>query len=475
MGVVILGHRRATPLIRVTLALLACGLAALLPAALPAGALAASGDLVWSYTDDSPSHRFDYISAAVPGPNGSMYAAFGWGDDWVDSADLGMYRFRPKADPPGPVVWQTTYDDPDYHLEDFPIAMTTDPKGNAIAGGATRTTPEGMDWIVVKWLADGTQVWTATLGGPAHANDWIQDVFCDRAGNVYACGVITLPGSDYEWAVAKFRASDGKLLWKYVYSGPKTSTLDDWAEALVVDAAGNVYVTGFSENLKGDKDLLVMKLSAKGKAVWKRRVDGVEHGDDAGEHIVLRAGKVYVAGLTWPAVPGGAGLLLARYSTTGTRAWVRTWQGVAGAIMAARGLAVDGAGNAVVAGAALGGTPNWRAFVSSWNAAGKLRWADIYWRTTTDDPAEFNALAVDGKGRIWAASSVGTPGSTKDALLARYQPSGKRLWLRTFDRADHGDDWFNVLTLLGGSSLFAGGVTGTATNNDDVLAATYVR
>ena len=322
---------------------------------------------------------------------------------------------------------------------------------------------------------NGAQAWTASLGGPTHANDWISDLDCDAPAMPMRADFITVAGSDYDWVVAKFRGSDGKLLWKYVYSGPRPRRSGDWAQALVVDATGDVYVTGFSANLAGDRDMLVMKLSAKGKAVWMRRVAGVEHADDAGEHIVLRAGKVYVAGMTRPAVGNVAGLLLARFSTTGTRAWVRTWQGVPSAIMEARGLAVDGAGNAVVAGAALGGTPNWRAFVSSWSAAGKLRWSDVYWRTATDDPAEFNALAVDGKGRIWAAGSVGTAGSTQDGLLARYTKSGARVWLQTFDGEAHGDDWFNTLALWGTSALFAGGVTGSATGWDDVLAARYVR
>jgi hypothetical protein len=49
------------------------------------------------------------------------------------------------------------------------------------------------------------------------------------------------------------------------------------------------------------------------------------------------------------------------------------------------------------------------------------------------------------------------------------------VWTRTFDGDEHRDDWFNVVTLWGKSSLFVGGVMGTTAGNDDVLAAKYTR
>ena len=74
-----------------------------------------------------------------------MYAAFDWGDDWSDGADLGMFRFRPKVGALDAVIWQGTYDGPDFHMADYPVAMAVDAAGNAIAGWQTKTTPDGMD------------------------------------------------------------------------------------------------------------------------------------------------------------------------------------------------------------------------------------------------------------------------------------------------------------------------------------------
>jgi hypothetical protein len=467
-------YRRAVPSARLTIALLlGLGLVLLLPATLPAGALAASGSLSWRFAAGSPAHTLDAITVAACGPNGSLYAGFDWGDDWADGADLGMYRLRPRLVAHDPVIWARTYDGPD-HQADFPVAVTVDHAGAVIAGGQTHSAAGGADWLVVKWRPGGARAWTAVFGSNLHLNDFFSDVGCDLAGNVYACGMTDFTGGRREWIVIKFRASDGKRLWDHYYTGPEGSALDNWPKAIAVPRSGGCYVTGFSDDAGGDPDLLVMKLRSDGAYSWIHRVDGAAHGPDYGEDIVLRGGKVYVAGETTTS-GGGTGLLMARYASTGRRSWLHTWQSAAGAGTSVRGLAVDGAGGTVAAGVVYSGTPSPKAFLASYATSGKYRWAHTSWDDAVGGPEAFNAVAVDDAGHIWVAGSIGKSGSTQDALLARYRPSGGRLWARRLDGAAHKDDWFNVVTLWGSGSVFAGGVVGTTAGNDDVLAAKYVK
>jgi hypothetical protein len=454
--------------------LLAIGPAVLLALALPAGASAASGHLSWYYAEDAPNHALDAITSAVPGPNGSMYADFVWGDDWADAADMGVFRFRPQANALDHVIWTGTYDNPDFHKADYPGAITVDAAGNVVAGGDTYTTTTGVDWAIVKWRANGTQQWTYTWDDNIGLDDYISDVGCDRAGNVYACGITTNSASSSYWIVTKLRASDGKPLWETGYTGPKGSMLHNHAEAMGVDASGNSYVTGYSDNLKGDQDLLTIKFSPRGTTQWVRRVDGAAHKNDFGADIALRDGRVYVAGETETAGAGATRVMLLRYSSGGHRDWLRTWRSAAGTRPWVRGFAVDGAGNSFVAGRSLHGTPESKAFLASWTTGGHLRWAKTYWKTTTGESAAFNAVAVDGRGRAWAAGSVGESGN-QDALLVRYKTTGGRQWVRTFDGPEHQDDWFNAVRLWGSGSLFAGGATSTTAGDYDVLATQYVR
>ena len=468
-------YRRTVPFAHLICALLlALGLAALLAPALPADALAASGSLSWYYSADAPNHALDTITSAVRGPNGSMYADFVWGDNWGDAADMGVFRFRPQVSALDHVIWTATYDNPDFHKADYPGAMSVDAGGNVITGGNTYTTTEGVDWVIVKWRANGTQQWTYTRDEVSHQNDYFSDLGCDRAGNVYACGNADNGGGSTFWILMKLRASDGKRLWVTGYTGPKGSALYNQPEAMVVDGSGNCYVTGYSDNLKGNQDLVTIKFSPRGTSYWTRRVDGAAHKNDFGTDIALRNGRVYVAGETETAGAGTTKAMVLRYRSGGHRDWLRTWRSAAGTRPWVRDLAVDGAGNSFVAGSSLHGTPASKAFLASWTAGGHLRWAKTYWKATTGESASFNAVTVDGRGRAWAAGSIGDAG-TQDALLVRYKTTGGRQWVRTFDGPDHQDDWFNTVRLWGSGSLFAGGAVSPTSGFYDVLAAKYVR
>jgi hypothetical protein len=468
-------HRRTGSLVRLTLVLLLlCGLAGLWALAGPADAPAASGHLAWWYTNDSPNHALDAITRAAPGPKGSMYADFVWGDDWADAADMGVARFRPQVTALDHVIWTATYDNSDFHKADYPRALAVDAAGNVITGGTTHTT-QGTDWVIVKWRADGTQAWTFTWDDNILLDDYLSDVGCDRAGNVYACGSITNSASSSYWIVIKLRASDGKLLYETGYTGPKGTKLHNLPEAMAVDALGNAYVTGTSDNAKGDGDLLTIKFDRHGHTEWVRRVDGAAHMHDFGTDVALSGGKVYVAGETTTSGAGATKVMVLRYSPGGHRDWQRTWRVAAGTRPWVRGFAVDGAGNSFVAGSSLHGTPESKAFLASWTINGRLRWARTFWKTATGEPASFNAVTCDARGRVWAAGSIGIGGSTQDALLVRFKTTGGRQWVRTFDGPEHKDDWFNAVSLWGSGALFAGGATSTTSGDYDVLATQYTR
>jgi len=73
----------------------------------------------------------------------------------------------------------------------------------------------------------------------------------DAAGYVYAAGYTgdgVIFNTNYDYLVVKF-GPDGMQRWAQRYDGPGVNT--DFAEQVVVDAAGNVYATGFSYGFPG--------------------------------------------------------------------------------------------------------------------------------------------------------------------------------------------------------------------------------
>jgi hypothetical protein len=114
-------------------------------------------------------------------------------------------------------------------------------------------------------------------------------------GPVYVAGSGLI--DEYDHTVYEvFKAdSEGAFVWQSNYTG---GTLGKHrANAMAVDSAGNIYVTGRSENAAGDADWATLKYNPDGQKQWVRRYDGPAHGLDEGQAIAVDpSGAVYVAG-----------------------------------------------------------------------------------------------------------------------------------------------------------------------------------
>ena len=108
--------------------------------------------------------------------------------------------------------------------------------------------------------------------------------------------------------VAKFD-NTGSLLWDIPFGGLGTST-DEAINAVAVDAANNVYVTGVyygtidadpSANVahlvaNGQSEVFVIKYDATGNLVWAKSMGGTQW-EAANDLIVDGSGNVYLTGL----------------------------------------------------------------------------------------------------------------------------------------------------------------------------------
>src|SRR5437588_240122 len=66
--------------------------------------------------------------------------------------------------------------------------------------------------------------------------------------------------------------------WVQRYNGPGDG--DDVATAMVVDSAGNAFVTGYSLGSGTGYDYATMKYSPTGARLWLKRYDGPVHSHD---------------------------------------------------------------------------------------------------------------------------------------------------------------------------------------------------
>ena len=233
-------------------------------------------------------------------------------------------------------------------------AIATDASGNSYVGGYSESR-EGRDsFVVIKLGPDGALRWTARydgsrggVGGQADA------VTVDAAGNVYAAGFIhdgVMFNQNYDYLVVKF-GPDGAQRWAQRYNGP--GNVYDFARQVAVDGAGNVYVTGFSHGEAFGYDWATLKLSPTGALLWERRVSGPGQSDDrASELALLPGGNLVVAGVTQT---GGEqfpdnDVELVVYDPQGTVVWQRRWSDTEISHEFVFDLGVDGSGRIAITG-----------------------------------------------------------------------------------------------------------------------------
>lgn len=203
---------------------------------------------------------------------------------------------------------------------DTPISVDVDNSGNIYvagtfqntadfdpgAGTANLTTLGGTDGFILKLDQDGNFVWVKQLGGTA--DDAAMSVSIDPSGNVVVSGFFrntvdfdpnagvinttSLGGADAY--VVKLNSA-GNYLWHYAVQG----TSNNEARALITDASGNVYVTGYftgtadfdfsaftaNQISAGGDDIFVLKLSSSGVYINATSIGST--GNESGRNINL--------------------------------------------------------------------------------------------------------------------------------------------------------------------------------------------
>src|SRR5438552_4064717 len=145
--------------------------------------------------------------------------------------------------------------------------------------------------------AAGAPGWQSFYDGAGRFNDTPVAITVDGAGNVYVTGTsdarchVECAAECYygctwfcsticdqtDFATVKYDAN-GKQLWAVQYHGPGAGY--DFAHAIAVDGAGNVYVTGASVGVASNLDYATIKYSPAGRQLWAARYHGLDATND---------------------------------------------------------------------------------------------------------------------------------------------------------------------------------------------------
>jgi hypothetical protein len=177
-------------------------------------------------------------------------------------------------------------------IDELVNAITSDDEGNLYA----TLVRDPSDYMVAKYDKAGCLSWVLTYDGPGGGDDFVKDIAVDAKGNVYVTGTSMGDDNNFDYATLKY-SRNGRRFWVQRYDGPGKG--NDIANAIAVDASGNVYVTGTSLDHGSDYNFATLKYSADGRQIWVRHYTGPGNGIDMGEAVsVDKEGNVHVLGLS---------------------------------------------------------------------------------------------------------------------------------------------------------------------------------
>ncbi len=343
-------------------------------------------------------------------------------------------------------------------------AMTVDHGNNIIVAGYANSGGMNNDYRVVKFRADGSGVaWRASLDRSG-GDDQATAVAVDGNDDVIVTGTVW-NASSVDILTAKYSGTDGTLLWQHTWSGSAGGS--DVATSLVVDAANNIYVAGYTANASGNDDFLIIKYPSAGSTpLWQETWNSSYNSNDRIAAIVAGTDGIAVTGSS---SKGGADfdIVTRTYGFDGSLRWEQRRASAGGGDDRGMAIAMDPSGNVVVAGYLANGTGNDMITVKYAAASpGTVLWERVYNGGNNDEP---RAVQVDGSGDVYLTGYTYTYAGNEDIYTARYgSADGAVVWEAVYDSGRGYTDIPVGIAVRGGSDgdLFVAGYTATSVNEN---------
>ena len=255
---------------------------------------------------------------------------------------------------------------------DVARGIAVDATDNVYITGSTTSFGSGQaDVFLLKYTSDGTLVFSKTWGG--QQNDYGNGVAVDIQDNVYVVGSTSSYGAGQSDVVLLKFDPSGNLLFQQTWGGSQ----NDYGTGVVVDAAGDAYVAGYTFSrgaTPGISSVVLLKYDPSGNLLLNRMWGGTQNDFSSGIAVDI-AGNLYVTGYTFSygVTPGVASTFLLKFDQSGSLLFQRIWGGHKGDF--GYGIAVDFAGNVYVTGYTYSFGPNTQGanlFILKYDLSGDL-------------------------------------------------------------------------------------------------------
>ncbi len=282
--------------------------------------LNASGDTLWSRTITGSMFGSDDDANSIAFDNTGNIVIAGYIKNSATGSDIAIAKYNAN----GTQLWLTLFDGI-VHESDRALDMKTDAAGNIYVTGRTdinATIVTNDEVFTAKYNSNGTLLWSATYTGGTTGAERGKLIEVAPSGNVYVCGR-KFNGVSEDILLIKYNNS-GAQQWAVSFDGDGQG--NDDPNDMVIDANENIYITGAQESQLNTlyTDYVTLKYNSAGALQWQQAF-GNPIGIDAAEAIVVNAaGEVFVTGAVKNA---SLDVVTVKYDNNGNEIWSNVFNG----------------------------------------------------------------------------------------------------------------------------------------------------
>ena len=228
-------------------------------------------------------------------PSGNIFVT-GWKDGI--SPVLGKGIITIKYDPAGNEVWVKQYI---VNSSNIGNVVICDNAGNIYVGGKSQPVGGAYDYITIKYNTAGVIQWSVIYASSANSGSINSIAVGKTSGNVYVTGNSPNSGASAynDYCTIKYNSA-GAEQWVQRFNNSNPLSSNHYAYSMAIDTMENVYVTGDSPLGGEGSDIVTIKYNTGGTQQWMARYNGPVNQADVGNNLkVDAAGNVYVAGYSY--------------------------------------------------------------------------------------------------------------------------------------------------------------------------------
>lgn len=426
----------------------------------------------WTASYNSPTNGSDAPVAMTSDNLGNIYVT-GVSPTSTTANDFVTIKYNSA----GIQQWAGRYHNPDGQ-DDNVRGIAVDASGNVYVTGSISMGGSNGIQITVKYNSSGVQQWAKQLGepsaSPAAPGRGKGSIALDASGNIYIGGSRRFgSGQNTAYLLIKYNPN-GDSLWTRYYKGSHfLAGLGSGIVSTKVD--GNfVYVTGksFDQNpdLSTSTFATTIKYDLSGAHQWTRKDTLINGSDDVIGMEIDASGNIIIA------CNHGMNILTLKYISSGARLWKTPYTGISGDYYdRVTDLDVDPLGNIYLTGTSIrtSGSGGEDFLTLKYDASGNLLWERFY-NGTYGDGDYAKGISVDGDGNAYITGVAFDLNFDFNYMTVKYSADGTQKWKIGYDGGfTHRSDDAIAITLDIEGNVIVTGISSRGPNFDDITTIKY--